>query len=101
MEAGRSYDISVVIYQNNAIISQKTTFINLLCPETRSLLKDYWVLGLCPSSGILKNTKEKKVSVQRLRLALYNGPSRVGVSHPPPEDRNRSSFRNVVFFNIP
>jgi hypothetical protein len=32
-----------------------------------------------------------------LRLALSNGPNRVGVSHPPPEDRNRSSFWYVVF----
>jgi hypothetical protein len=36
-----------------------------------------------------------------LRLALSNGPNRVGVSPPSLEDRNRSSFRNVVFFRIP
>jgi hypothetical protein len=30
-------------------------------------------------------------------LALSNGPSRVGVSFPSPEDGSRSSFRNVVF----
>jgi hypothetical protein len=35
--------------------------------------------------------------VQWLRLALSKGPNRVGVS-PSPEDGNRSSFRNVVFF---
>jgi hypothetical protein len=34
--------------------------------------------------------------VQSLRLALSNGPNRVGVSS---EDGNRSSFRNVVLFS--
>jgi hypothetical protein len=34
MEAALSYDTSVVIYQNNATISQKTAFVTLLCPET-------------------------------------------------------------------
>jgi hypothetical protein len=34
------------------------------------------------------------------RLALSNGPNRVGVSHPLPEDRNRSSFWNTVFFHV-
>jgi hypothetical protein len=31
------------------------------------------------------------------RLILSKGPNRVGVSLPSPEDRNRSSFRNIVF----
>jgi hypothetical protein len=26
------------------------------------LSRDYWISGLCPSSGILKNTKEHNVS---------------------------------------
>jgi hypothetical protein len=33
---------------------------------------------------------------QWLSLALSDGPNRVGVSLPSPEDRNRSSFRNIV-----
>jgi hypothetical protein len=36
--------------------------------------------------------------IQWLNLALSKGPSRVGVSLPSPEDGNRSSFRNAVFF---
>jgi hypothetical protein len=31
------------------------------------------------------------------RLDLSKGPNRVDVFPPSPEDRNRSSFRNVVF----
>jgi hypothetical protein len=62
--------------------------------------RDYWVFGLCPSSGILKNTTFREL-VQWLRSALSKGPNRVGVSHPSPEGENRSSFRNVVFFKIP
>jgi hypothetical protein len=35
--------------------------------------------------------------VHRLRLALSNRPSGVGVFHPSPQDRNRFSFRNLFF----
>jgi hypothetical protein len=35
--------------------------------------------------------------VQSLRSALSKGLNRVGVSLASPEDRNRSSFQNVVF----
>jgi hypothetical protein len=39
--------------------------------------------------------------VLRLRLARYKEPNRLGVSPAPlPEDGNRSSFRNVLFFRI-
>jgi hypothetical protein len=34
-----------------------------------------------------------------MRLALSKGPNRAGVSIPSPEDGNRSTFLNVVFFN--
>jgi hypothetical protein len=34
-----------------------------------------------------------------MELTLVNGPSRVGVSLPSPEDENRSSVRNVEFSN--
>jgi hypothetical protein len=37
--------------------------------------------------------------VQWLRLALSKGPNRVGVS-PSPDDRNWSSFPNVVFCSV-
>jgi hypothetical protein len=41
-------------------------------------------------------------AVQNVRLALFEGPNRVGVSLLSPEDGSRSSFRNVVFvFRIP
>jgi hypothetical protein len=86
--------------------------------------QNYWVLGLCLSSGILETRKYKvsengSVSVLRLRggrhllswvtlkeltsivqwlmLALSKRPNWVGVFPPSPEDGNRSSFRNVVF----
>jgi hypothetical protein len=36
---------------------------------------------------------------QWLRLALTKGRNRIGVSLPLPEDGNRSSFRNVVFYS--
>jgi hypothetical protein len=39
--------------------------------------QNYWVFGLHPSSCILKTTEH---GVQWLRLALSNGPNRVGVS---------------------
>jgi hypothetical protein len=29
----------------------------------------------------------------------YNGPNGIGVSLPPPEDGNRSGFRNVMFLS--
>jgi hypothetical protein len=32
-----------------------------------------------------------------LRLAVFEGPEKVGVSLPSPEDRNRSCFRNILF----
>jgi hypothetical protein len=37
--------------------------------------------------------------VRWLRLALSKGPNGAGVSLPSPEDKNRSSFRNVVLSN--
>jgi hypothetical protein len=40
------------------------------------------------------------VTEEWLRFALFNGPNRVGVSLPSPEDGNRSSFRNVMFSNV-
>jgi hypothetical protein len=60
-------------------------------------IRDYWVFGLCLSSGILKAVKEHNVSetspvsvlrwetstlLSPLGLALSNATNRVGVSHP-------------------
>jgi hypothetical protein len=38
--------------------------------------------------------------VQWLRLALSEGPNRVGVSRLSPEDGNRFSFWNTVFYSV-
>jgi hypothetical protein len=38
-----------------------------------------------------------QVVLHMYRLALYEGPSRVNISLPSPEDGQRFSFRNVVF----
>jgi hypothetical protein len=87
------------------------------------LNQNYWVSGSCPSSGILHASKHnvseiasvsasdewKETSTllgpleranQGLKLALSKGFIRVDVSLPPSEDRDRSSFRNVVFTSI-
>jgi hypothetical protein len=65
-------------------------------PQTQN----YWVLGLCPSSGILETRKhnfseigsasvlrwggwETPTMIQWLRLALSKGPNRVGVFQHP------------------
>jgi hypothetical protein len=50
--------------------------------------QDYWASGLCPSS------------ISELSVALSNGPNRVVVTLPAPEDGNKSSFRIVVFSSI-
>jgi hypothetical protein len=41
----------------------------------------------------------RKTMVQWLRLALSKGPNRIDVSLLSPEDRNRSSIRNIVCFS--
>jgi hypothetical protein len=91
-------------------------------------LQNYWIFGLCPSSDILKNTQKnttfrglylftssggcrrhlhcrsvrkcRRQSLDSLRLAISDGPNRVGASHRSPEDRNRSRFRNLVLFCV-
>jgi hypothetical protein len=55
----------------------------------KSLLTFHWNI-LPPFSG-------PKRSPGRTNHSVTKGPNRVGVS-PSPEDGNRSSFRNVVFF---
>jgi hypothetical protein len=54
------------------------------------------------SFGSLKKSWPQSQDL-RFRLALSNGLNRVGVSHPTPEDGNRSRFRYVVFstFRMP
>jgi hypothetical protein len=47
--------------------------------------QNYWVPGLCPSSGILNTRNHNKTtSITGLRLALSKGPNRAGVSLPSP-----------------
>jgi hypothetical protein len=63
-------------------------------------------LQVFPISTIIRYSKEHSisdivsVSVQSLRLALSNGPNRC-LPPPSPEDGNRYSFRNGMFFRIP
>jgi hypothetical protein len=81
--------------------------------------QNYWVFGLCPSSGIPEKRKQRfgnwicfrpqvkgetftllgllERTNQLLRLALFKGPKRVGVFPNLPKDEKRSSFQNVVF----
>jgi hypothetical protein len=81
--------------------------IPVLCRALKN--KTFRKIDLFPSSGegwespAVMSPLERAKPVQRLRLSLYNGPNRVGVSHSSPEDGNRSIFRNVmslVFFRI-
>jgi hypothetical protein len=79
-------------------------------------IKNYWVSGLCPSSGILIIRKHKvseigSVSFFRWRegdtysvgfrknLDISKRPKRAAISLPPPEDGNRSRYSSqyVVF----
>jgi hypothetical protein len=79
--------------------------------------QNYWVLDFAhhPEFQMLENTTFRKLDlfppsgearetptllgqstlIQWLRLALSEGPNRVGVSFPSPEERNRFSFGNV------
>jgi hypothetical protein len=55
-------------------------------------LHRYWVFGLYPSSWYSKQTKEKHDVSLRKRRTQQNR------FFPSPENGNRSTFRNVVFF---
>jgi hypothetical protein len=70
------------------LIYQHITSICATINENRYNL-DYWVFGLYPSSGIL---------VEWLRLAVSNGPNRIGAPSLTPEDANRSGLKTVVCF---
>jgi hypothetical protein len=59
-------------------------------------------LDMFPSSGEGKETPTllgllEKANLNHCRIALSQGPNRVGVSLPSLEDGNRSNFRNFVF----
>jgi hypothetical protein len=66
-----------------------------------SELLAFWILSIVRYSKNLENTAFDLFPSSELclRLALSKGPNRVNVS-PSPEDGNRSSFRNVVFYNF-
>jgi hypothetical protein len=64
-----------------------------------------WILSIvrCSKEHNISETGSVQWSPppsQWYRVSLSNGPNSVGVSHPTPEDGNRSSFRNVVLFNV-
>jgi hypothetical protein len=106
------------------MLYQKGHVIPCLCSFTEEksyvLNRDYCVFGLCPLSGILKNITFRKLylfsssgvevegsyfidfvrnSYPHSLTALSNGHNRLDVSHRSPEEGNRSSFRNVMFFS--
>jgi hypothetical protein len=56
--------------------------------------QDYTVLGLCPLSGILKDTKEQ---TEHTGCPVIEVNALVGVYCLSNEGRNRSSFQNVFF----
>jgi hypothetical protein len=65
-------------------------------------IQNQWDFGLCPSSGILETKKHnisETGSVSFLMLVLSKGPKREGDFFRSLEDRNRTSFRNVVFYS--
>jgi hypothetical protein len=57
-------------------------------------------LDLFPSSGKRLETPTIMGPSERFTLGFCKGPNSVGVSHLLPEDGNRSSFRNIMFFRI-
>jgi hypothetical protein len=54
--------------------------------EKRINIQNYWVFGLCSSSGILKKKTPENITFWKLDLFAPSG-----------EDGNRSSFQNAVF----
>jgi hypothetical protein len=55
---------------------------------------DYWISGLCPSSGFLNSRKHN---------VLPKGPNRVGASFPSPDDGGDLISEKLCFlmFRIP
>jgi hypothetical protein len=104
-------------YYSTELMSQNDRIITTWkCPlKTIKMCQDCWEFGLCPSYGILKTWKNTMFHIfpvitfwrslipgvciavitsimtlvfQRLKLVPSNGPNRVGVSNPSPEDGN-------------
>jgi hypothetical protein len=66
-------------------------------PQSGLEAKTHWLTVSRKVTLTLALTLTLAWVVQWLRLALSKGPNRVGVSPPPSEDGNKSSFRNIVF----
>jgi hypothetical protein len=63
------------------------TITVIICWRVKNNPQDCWVFGLCPSSGILKGTKN-----QCKRLTLSTGCNRAGVSHSLTWGRKQIQF---------
>jgi hypothetical protein len=57
-------------------------------------------LGMFPSSGKGRKTLTLLDPLETANLNYSKGPSRENVFLPPPEDRNRSSFKNIAFSSL-
>jgi hypothetical protein len=84
--------------------------------------QNYWVSGLCPSSGIINNYNAQRfenwicfrlqvrgketptllgpLERANLQFAVSKGSNTIDASLPLPEDGNRTSFRNDIFSSI-
>jgi hypothetical protein len=61
--------------------------------------RDYWVFGLCPSSGILRNTKENNVSECRFVSVLWRGGWETPTLLAPLETADLSHWTGVALSN--
>jgi hypothetical protein len=101
------------IYVNSAVTCKYKDYVQYIqlrirtpCAETNTYLfqyDTYWRIcfrlqlkGGRHSVGFHRKGYPQS-EVQWLRLALSNGPNRVGVAFNSPENKNKSSFRNVAF----
>jgi hypothetical protein len=55
-------------------------------------IQNYWVSGLCPSSGILSTRKNVSETDAVIEITVSKGLKRVGFSPLPPEDGSRCTF---------
>jgi hypothetical protein len=117
-QAQNIYIYKRIILEEQGLFILETSAEYLLKISIEKKVNEDWqhsellAFGLCPSSGILKNTTFRKLDVFASSGELWETPalfgplerarsSDSGVPHRSSEDRTRSSFRNVVFFRIP
>jgi hypothetical protein len=97
----------VMITVKQCMVSEIFFCISVVAPEkslgTTDL--DYWVFGLCPSSGILKNTQRFEIWICfRPQVQGRGAPTQLGpFERANPNHWTDPFFRNVVcvFFRIP